>query len=201
VAHIFVLLLLLAAPATLRAQPALELSTAGKQKLSGQPATNAGGNYYVEFRVAQIGVYGHSYAVYGNVGGRENYVDLHPMGNYAVMALGHVLPVPANTQWDPDVLKLPVSSRYRKPLTAEQYKKLLAAVQSAKANAAPYWNAVTNNCNHFIGQLAAAVGLQVPGSFQVSYSFVPALKALNQSASDTPTTRSPKRAAHAPPQT
>jgi hypothetical protein len=144
--------------------------------------TTAGGGYYIEFRVAQIGAYGHSYVAYGNVGGRQNFADLHPMGNYAIMALGHVLPVPANTEWDPDVLKLPVMSRYRRSLNAEQYKKLLAAVSTAKTNRAPYWNAVTNNCNHFIGELAQAIGLKVPGQFQVSYAFVPALKELNEGA-------------------
>jgi len=142
--------------------------------------TTAGGGYYIEFRAAQIGAYGHSYVVYGNVGGRQNFADLHPMGNYGVMALGHVLPVPANTQWDPDVLKLPVTSRYRRNLNGEQYRKLLAALSAAKANKSPYWNAVTNNCNHFIGELAQAVGLKVPGQFQVSYAFVPALKELNE---------------------
>jgi hypothetical protein len=147
--------------------------------LHSAPAEKPAGRHYVEFRVATIGAYGHSYAVYGVEGGKQNYADLHPMGGYAVMALGHVLPVPANTQWDPDVLKLPIASRYRRQLGADQYRKLLAAVQAAKANKAPYWNAVTNNCNHFIGQLAQAIGLRVPGQFQVSYSFVPALKELN----------------------
>ena len=147
--------------------------------LQSAPAEKPAGRHYVEFRVATIGAYGHSYAVYGVEGGKQNYADLHPMGGYAVMALGHVLPVPANTQWDPDVLKLPIASRYRIALGADQYRKLLAAVQAAKANKAPYWNAVTNNCNHFIGQLAQAIGLRVPGQFQVSYSFVPALKELN----------------------
>jgi hypothetical protein len=112
--------------------------------------------------------------------GRTNYADLHPMGGYAVMALGHVLPVPANTQWDPDVLRLPVSARYRRNLNAQQYQALLAAVRSAKFRQR-YWNAVTNNCNHFVGELARAIGLKSPGAFQVSYSFVPALRALNES--------------------
>lgn len=165
-----------------------------------QPAAPTGGGAYIEFRVGQIGTYGHSYAVYGTVGGKPNYADLHPMGGYAVMALGHLLPVPANTQWDPGVLALPVMSRYRKTLTGEQYRKLLAAVQSAKANKAPYWNAMTNNCNHFIGQLAAAIGLRVPGEFQVSYSFVPALKALNEGGRETPTRAGQKRRAQPPPQ-
>jgi hypothetical protein len=141
--------------------------------------------YFIEFRVATIGTYGHSYAVYGSSGGRQNFVDLHPMGGYAVMALGHLLPVPANTEWDPEVLKLPVASRYRKALSAEQYAKLLRAVRSAKANKSPYWNAVTNNCNHFIGGLAEAIGLRIPGSFQFSYTFVPALRDLNEGANQS----------------
>lgn len=142
------------------------------------PATSTG--HYVEFRVATIGAYGHSYAVYGVVGGKQSYADLHPVGSYAAMALGHLLPVPANTRWDPEVLTLPVASRYRLNLSPEQYRKLLAAIDVAKATKAPYWNALANNCNHFIGKLASAVGLQVPQQFQVSYSFVPALKALNE---------------------
>src|ERR1044071_9650816 len=113
-------------------------------------------------------------------GGKQNCAYLHPMGGYAVMALGHVLPVPANTQWDPGVLQLPVTARYRKALNGDQYRRLLAAVHAAKANKSPYWNAVTNNCNHFIGVLAQAIGLKVPGQFQVSYAFVPALKEMNE---------------------
>jgi hypothetical protein len=163
-------------------------------------AAPTGGSFYVEFRVGQIGTYGHSYAVYGMVGGKPNYADLHPVGGYAVMALGHLVPVPANTRWDPGVLALPVMSRYRKTLTGEQYRKLLAAVQSAKANKAPYWNAMTNNCNHFIGQLASAIGLRVPGEFQVSYSFVPALKALNEGTGQTTDRAVQKRRAQPPPQ-
>jgi len=134
--------------------------------------------YFVEFRVATIGAYGHSYVAYGS-GSHVKYADLHPMGNYAVMAIGHVLPVPANTEWDPEVLKLSVAARYRVPLSAAQYARLTAAIGKAKADKSPIWNALTNNCNHFIGQLAEAIGLRVPGSFQVSYSFVPALKQLN----------------------
>ncbi len=173
---LFVIALLGAAPTTLLAQPTVEARPAEEwaQKL---PARG----YYVEFRVAQIGLYGHSYAMYGTSGGRRNYSDLHPVGGYAVMALGHVLPVPANTEWDPDVLKLPVAARYRLKLDEAQYRRLLAAVRSLKANKEPYWNAVSNNCNHFIGTLAQAVGLRVPGQFQVSYTFVPALRALNES--------------------
>ena len=131
-----------------------------------KPVATASG-YYIEFRAGSIGTYGHSYVVYGANGGKPNYADLHPMGGYAGMAAGHLVPVPANAVWNPDVLKLPIASRYRVALTGEQYRKLLVAVKQVKASS-PVWNAVLNNCNHFIGQLAMAVGLKVPTSFQIA---------------------------------
>jgi len=146
--------------------------------------------YYIEFRVAQIGTYGHSYVAYGRLNGRgqpadSHYADLHPMGNYAVMMIGHILPVPANTEWDPDVLKLPIASSYRRNLNAAEYRKLLAALQRARANNRRTWNAVSNNCNHFVAELAKAVGLRAPSDFQLSYSFVPALRELNELGSSS----------------
>jgi hypothetical protein len=146
--------------------------------------------YYIEFRVAQIGTYGHSYVAYGRLNGRgqpadSHYADLHPMGNYAVMMIGHILPVPANTEWDPDVLKLPIASSYRHNLNAAEYRKLLAALQRARANKQRTWNAVSNNCNHFVAELAKAVGLRAPSDFQLSYSFVPALRELNELGSSS----------------
>jgi hypothetical protein len=175
----FGLLLLILAAWLVSPGPALAQQTASPAPPSSSKPKSARG-YYVEFRVAQIGTYGHSYVVYGSSGSRANYADLHPMGGYVVMAVGHLLPVPANTEWDPDVLKLRVSDRYRRSLDAQQYQRLVAAIRTAKLNKQPYWNAVTNNCNHFIGELAQAIGLRVPGQFQVSYSFVPALRELNE---------------------
>jgi len=145
--------------------------------------TSAAKNYFIEFRAAKIGAYGHSYVAYGRLDRRGNptstsYADLHPVGNYAVMAQGHVVPVPANTEWDPDVLKLPVDYKYRVLLNDEQHKSLLAALERAKAKTR-YWNAVTNNCNHFVGELAKAVGLKVPSEFTLSTGFVPELQQIN----------------------
>jgi hypothetical protein len=162
--------------------------------------------YYVEFRTGRIGLYGHSYAAYGRLDARGNpasaeYADLHPMGNYGVMALGHFVPVPANLEWNPDVLKLPIAHRYRRTLTAEQYKSLTATVERLRAGPKRYWNAVTNNCNHFIGELAQSVGLKVPMQFHLSYGFVEDLMTIN--GADTPPAqaeqRPPRRAASASP--
>jgi len=173
----------LAASATARAEKQPSIATASVGERSVATSTD---RYYIDFRVAQIGVYGHSYVAYGRLNARgkpadTHYADLHPMGNYLIMAVGHVLPVPANTVWDPDVLKLPVASSYLRPLNAAQYAKLQVALRQAQARKQPYWNLVTNNCNHFVGELAQAIGLRVPPDFQVSYLFVPSLRQLNES--------------------
>lgn len=177
------------------AEPQVEPRASVEQRANA-PAPRAQSPYYIEFRVATIGTYGHSYVAYGRLNAQgqpasTQYADLHPRGNYAVMALGHLLPVPANTKWDPDVLKLPIAATYRRKLSAAQYQKLLAAIQKAKANANPYWNAVTNNCNHFVGELAAAIGLKTPSNFQVSYAFIPALRDLNEEPKATQAPRTP----------
>jgi len=151
-----------------------------------KPAEKSSGGYFIEFRAARIGIYGHSYVAYGRLDRFGNpdtitYADRHPMGNYAIMALGHFVPVPANTEWDPEVLDLPIAHKYRVKLNDSQYNNLLAAVKRANANTS-YWNAVTNNCNHYVGQLAEAVGLRVPGAFHLSIGFIPDLQEMNEAA-------------------
>jgi hypothetical protein len=197
--------LLLSAPAA--AQNADTAKTNGTAAASASSNASTSGGYYIEFRAAEIGTYGHSYVVYGRLDARgrpasASYADLHPMGNYAIMALGHLVPVPANTVWDPDVLKLPIASKYRRNLSSSQYHKLLAAVRETRKNANPVWNALFNNCNTYIAELAKAIGLRVPTQFQVSYAFVPALRELNESNASSksahPAAR-PARSAAKPP--
>jgi hypothetical protein len=173
-----------------------------------RPSAKSPGGYYIEFRAARIGLYGHSYVAYGRLdrfGNPETttYADRHPMGNYAIMALGHFVPVPANTEWDPEVLDLPIGHKYRVKLNDAQYNNLLAAVKRANANSA-YWNAVTNNCNHYVGQLAEAIGMRVPMQFHMSMGFIPDLQEMKEASSPpmaTPTRPSkpaPKKPAPKP---
>ena len=169
----------------------LDVTVASAEPQSPAPAQaaaahpEAAGGYYIEFRTASIPAYGHSYIAYGRLNGKgqpagTQYADLHPTGNYALMALGHLVPVPANTQWDPAVLKLPVSSSYRRTLSATQYRNLLAAIHKFRANKQPYWNAVTYNCNTFVGEMAEAVGLKAPSALLPSFAYIPALRDLNE---------------------
>src|SRR3954470_15997680 len=163
-------------------------------------AAKSFGGYFIEFRAARIGIYGHSYVAYGRLDRFGNpdtttYADRHPMGNYAIMALGHFVPVPANTEWDPEVLDLPIAHKYRVNLNDSQYNNLLAAVKRANANTS-YWNAVTSNCNHYVGQLAEAIGLRVPGAFHMSIGFIPDLQEMNEGAA--PPMANPTRPATPP---
>jgi hypothetical protein len=110
--------------------PAASVS-AGNAAKPTRPNPKSAVDYFIEFRAAKIGGYGHSYVAYGRLDRRGNpestsYADLHPTGNYALMALGHFMPVPANTEWDPEVLTLPVSYKYRVKLSDSQYNNLLA---------------------------------------------------------------------------
>lgn len=188
---------LLLAPASAQSSDPAAAAAPAKPAKPVRPAPKSPGGYYIEFRAAKIGLYGHSYVAYGRLDRRGNaesttYADLHPMGNYAVMALGHFVPVPGNKEWDPEVLTLPVAFTYRIKLNDSQYNNLLAAVKRANESTA-YWNAVANNCNHYVGKLAQAVGLRVPAEFHLSYGFIPDLQAINEAS--VPPMKAPARPA------
>jgi hypothetical protein len=164
-------------------QPGTTLST---------PRSSAG-SYYVEFRVADMGVYGHSYIAYGRLAanGRPasvQYADFHPRGGGVGLAVGHVVPVAAGMLPDPDVLKLPLNAVWRRPLSGAEYKKLTDAVAAARANP-KVWSAIAYNCNSFVGDMAEALGLKAPPALLFSNAYIPALIRLNNS-SETPQTAS-----------
>lgn len=65
--------------------------------------------YYVEFRVAVDGVYGHSYIAYGHLNAlgqpaTTTYADIHPTGSVPSMVLGHFFPMEAATTPEKETL-------------------------------------------------------------------------------------------------
>ena len=80
-------------------------------------------------------------------------------------------------------------------LAPEVWTQIEDAVKRANANTS-YWNAVTNNCNHYVGQLAEAVGLRVPGAFHMSMGFIPDLQEMNEAGA--PPMAAPTRPAKLP---
>jgi hypothetical protein len=76
-------------------------------------------SYYVEFRVAVDGIYGHSYIAYGQLDsfGRPataSYADIHPTGDFPSMVLGHFLAMEAATVPEKDTLGYKIASRFRR---------------------------------------------------------------------------------------
>src|SRR5215813_2060239 len=77
--------------------------------------------YYVDFRVAENGAYGHSYIAYGrlNAAGKPvsaAYADIHPTGEFLSLVVGHFLPIDATTQPSRETIARHVSDHYMRPL-------------------------------------------------------------------------------------
>jgi hypothetical protein len=177
------------------AAPAQGLSPAPGLAPSAAMSTPSSAGYYIEFRAADMGVYGHSYIAYGRLspGGRPatvQYADFHPQGGEIGLAVGHVVPVAAGTVPDADVLKLPLTSVWRRPISATDYKRLTAAIAAARATP-KVWSAIAYNCNSFVGEMAEAVGLKSPPALLFSNAYVPALMRLNQASDSTQTASKP----------
>jgi hypothetical protein len=154
-----------------------------------QPSAPPQTPYFVEFRVADMGVYGHSYIAYGRLSGNGKpanvqYADFHPDGGNVGLAVGHVVPVAAGMTPDPEVLKLPLNASWRLPITATQYRTLTAAVSAARADP-KVWSALAYNCNSFVGDMAEVIGLKAPSSLLFANAYIPALRALNETPADT----------------
>jgi hypothetical protein len=143
-------------------------------------------SFFVEFRVAQNGVYGHSYLAYGRLNGSGwpatvEYADIHPVGGFTNMVLGHFIPIPAETQPEEETLQRSVTSAYRRTLSAHEYEKLTAAVARAHTDCR-WWNVFAYNCNDFVADVARAIGLRTPRTITRPYEFIPALRELNEPA-------------------
>jgi len=153
------------------------------------PAAPGGGAYYIEFRAADIGVYGHSYIAFGRLGagGRPasvQYADFHPEGGTLGLAVGHAVPVAADMTPEKETLTLPITSSFRRAITAAQYQKILATIQRVHANN-HVWSALAYNCNSFVGDVAEAIGMKAPTSLLFSTSYIPALRYLNDASART----------------
>ena len=89
--------------------------------------------YYVEFRAAVDGLYGHSYIAYGRLNtlgqpASAAYADIHPIGGFTSMVLGHFFALAASTSPEKDTLGHKIASRFRLPLTAAAYGRLQSVI-------------------------------------------------------------------------
>ena len=150
----------------------------------GQAAQLNAARYFVEFR-SRTGFYGHTYVVYGQLDSRGKrsqvrYAGLYPEGGPVGFMLGHVLPVPATVDAVEDDLTDPVTERYLRILSAEEFAKITAAIGRLRGNT-QLWNAVLNNCNDFAAELAQELGLRTPSTLLIPELFVGGLREMNGS--------------------
>jgi hypothetical protein len=140
--------------------------------------------YYVEFRVAVDGVYGHSYIAYGRLDalGRPataTYADIHPTGDFPSMVLGHFFSMEAATIPEKDTLGYKIASRFRRPLTAAEYRRLTSVIVRIRA-VHHSWSVLAYNCNDFVADVARGMGMQTPTTLSLPYDFIPRLQAINE---------------------
>lgn len=160
---------------------AREHSSAGSRS----DAMPGSARYFVEFRAAEIGVYGHSYIMYGRLNARGqpsgvHYADFHPKGGFTALALGHLVPVEGSYDPDPETMTLPLDAVYRRILDAPTYARLLAAVAEERRNHS-VWSAEFYNCTSFIVNVAHAIGLKTPPVMLLSAPTVKLIRSMNES--------------------
>lgn len=167
-------------------------------------SSNSGAKrYFVEFRSRSALSYGHTFLVHGklNANGevgkvsKEQVAGLHPATESSVpWMIGHVIPVIAETGWsDGDNEDEYVTARYRITLTEQEYARVSAHIRDRQKNS-PMWHAVLYNCNAWVGDVAASMGLKKPDS-TMSYpeEYISALASLNgaRAIRPNPSIRSP----------
>ncbi len=156
-----------AAPAT----AASETPAPQNEPVAGAPEHKPVGKpYYVEFRARNAHNYGHTFLIHGRLnanGGIATKIvaGLHPATESPVpWMIGHFLAVPSETgASDGDTEDQYVLARFRVNLSAEEYRKVVGHIKALQAKS-PVWHAVLYNCNAFIGDIAADMGMEKPGS-------------------------------------
>jgi hypothetical protein len=153
---------------------------------AGAGATPTQASYFVEFvaRLSTESLPGHTYLVYGRDSAEGHPLERHVVGFYPIagpvgMVIGIVgFPGEVGEGFVDDFL--PVTSRYHRPLTAEQYAKLELFITQQRAER-HVWSLLLNNCNDWAAAAAEAIGLKAPPFRAVPPNvFVDSLQAANE---------------------
>jgi hypothetical protein len=155
-------------------------SKAASQSMRKIGPASAKGPYYVDFRARTAASWGHAFVWYGKTSERKVEVaGLTPAGDTASYVLGYVAWVPSDTgasygDLDPQYL----TANYRVYLSEPDAKRVFAYIKKLQADST-VWNAETNNCTSFIGDIAEFMGLKTPHRWQRPEEYVNNLKAMN----------------------
>lgn len=155
---------------------------------AGQAIPTRGEKYYIEFRSRYAISYGHAFVVFGRGNGPGKKISpkqiagLHPATNSPIpFWVGHVIPVASETgASEGDTDEIYVSARYRVLLTKAEYDKVVAYIRKLQKTKT-LWQEMVYNCNSFIGDIAAFLGLKTPpSSLVMPQTYVTELRDLNE---------------------
>lgn len=124
--------------------------------------------YYMEMRLRHTPLLpvGHVYIAYGDLGPdgqllNEGLIMLAPLGGYIGAGIAGTIPMPGVLTPHPQDCTVKPEAGYRISLSAQDYEKLLLAIQKAKADK-PNYHLLAYNCNHFMSDIAKSVGILPP---------------------------------------
>jgi hypothetical protein len=129
-------------------------------------ASFAGTPFYVDFRTRPSAVDTHTFLEYGAQDSsghplEQKTVGFFPRGAGVLGPLIGIVAMPGEVGPEDYFAKLPSAATFHRNLTAEQYNRLTAYIQSEQAKP-QIFNLLFNNCNDFVAGAAQAIGLKAP---------------------------------------
>lgn len=146
----------------------------------------AGKPYFVEFRARNAASWGHTFVLYGKLGGGNSFASykvagLHPKGDSTQYTIGIWMPVPAETgASDGDIDEQFLAAKYCVALSEAEYNKLVPYIKKLQGSHST-WHGAGYNCNSFGMDIAKFVGLDAPNpNMHVPQELIKLLKTSNE---------------------
>ncbi len=146
----------------------------------------AGKPYFVEFRARNAASWGHTFVLYGKLGGGNSFASykvagLHPAGDSTQYTIGLWMPVKAETgASDGDIDEVFLAAKYCVPLTEAEYNKVVPYIRKLQGEHKT-WHGAGYNCNSFGMDIAKFVGLDAPNpNMHVPQELIKLLKSSNE---------------------
>jgi hypothetical protein len=140
-----------------------------------------GATHFVDFRARPGVMLGHTFIVYGRLDARGRPYDLHYAGLYPKSGDKQIVILTPRAAImggvKDDISKAP-SVIYRRPLSAAEYRRMLAKINRVRATE-PYWNLLFFNCNDFAVEVAESLDMAWPWPWLLPKDFVAGLATLN----------------------
>jgi hypothetical protein len=146
----------------------------------------AGKPYFVEFRARNAASWGHTFVLYGKLGGGNSFASykvagLHPKGDSTQYTIGIWMPVAAETgASDGDIDEQFLAAKYCVALSEAEYNKLVPYIKKLQGSHST-WHGAGYNCNSFGMDIAKFVGLDAPNpNMHVPQELIKLLKTSNE---------------------